>query len=104
MRRDVERRLLALETSWFGSPGIATYCRAHCRAVRAMSDDERIRALEEAKSGEDCIDPHLERFSIAELERAMKDNDRALRAHRLLNEAEERAASPDPHRPHASNR
>jgi hypothetical protein len=84
VRRDLEHRLQALETRWFGSPKIAAYHRA-CRAIfeealiRAISKEELIRAIEEAKSGMD--DALLRDFSWAELERAMKDGDRALRAH-----------------------
>ena len=94
MRRDLEHRLQALETRWFGSPRIAAYHRAF-RAdfeeamikampeelIGTMSDDELIRAIEAAVSDKDSIGPGIWHLSDAELERAMKDSDRALRAH-----------------------
>jgi hypothetical protein len=84
MQRDLERRLLALETSWFGSPKIAAF---HL-AVSAMSDEELIDAIVKADSGADCNDPHLRHFSAAELDRVIKDNDRAIRADQLLDGTE----------------
>ena len=84
MRRDLERRLQALETSRFGSPRIAAYFRAD----RAMSDEELTDAILKAESSEDFIDPHLSHFSDAELDRLINDYDRALRAHQLLDATE----------------
>jgi hypothetical protein len=60
MQRDLERRLQALETSWFGSPKIAAYFR-----MRAMSDEELIYALANAMSS----------LSDAELDRVLNDDD-----------------------------
>jgi hypothetical protein len=93
VRQDLERRLQALETSWFGSPRIAAHLRAHLtifeeKLIRAMpepelgmSEEELVRAIYAAVSGEEFIGPDVEHFSDAELERAIKDHDRAMRAH-----------------------
>jgi hypothetical protein len=72
MQRDLERRLQALETTWFGSPKIAAF----------------IGATDKEEPGEDFRDTHLRHFSDAELNRAIKDNDLAIRVHKLLDGTE----------------
>ena len=61
MRRDLERRLQTLETSWFGSPKIA----AHRRKVSAMSDEELIDAILKAAEA----DEGFAKFLDAEMEK-----------------------------------
>ena len=83
MQRDLERRLRALETSWFGSPKIAAHAR-YTRAIRAMSDEELDREIEMLTSGEDFLGPAVPELSDAESHRVRKDDNRAIRVRELL--------------------
>ena len=90
MRRDIDGRLRALETSRFGSPRIAAYWRAvyavwNDEAICAMSNEEPNCALDQAKAGLKSL---TEAFSYAERDRYWKDFERALRAHQLLDATE----------------
>ncbi len=63
MRRDLEHRLQALETSWYGSPKIAPQHRARAMELR--------RAILDAEANQDNLG--LERCR-AELERIVSGN------------------------------
>jgi len=68
MKGPLERRVEALETTWFGSPKVAAYFRA----TRAMSGEELVREIELAFSPK-FMDSHLRHLNDAERDLALAE-------------------------------
>jgi hypothetical protein len=81
MQRNLERRLQAVETCWYGSPRVAAFFHA----FDAMSDEEIEYEIEMATSDPDFMPQRLRQLSDTELDLVIKEFDqRAARVRRIL--------------------